>query len=119
MKAGTPIGVRSAIVSIADGAALLNGPKIKNDKVFIVMRTPAAVVRLIDAGVEIKKVIIGNMRMEEGKKKVTSFVGVNQEDWDAFKELDSRKVELLAQWLPGEDSKNFNEILKKQDFNAL
>ena len=118
LKAATPIGVRSAIVTVADGAALLLGPKIKNDRVFIVARAPGAVLGLINAGVEIKKVIIGNIRMEEGKKKITQYAAVNAEQWNQLKELDAKGVELVAQWLPGEDSKNINEILKK-DFNSL
>lgn len=116
LKAATPIGVRSAIVSIVDAAVLLNGPKLTRDKVLVVVKGPVAVIGLIDAGVEIKKVIIGNMRMEDGKKRITKEVAANQAEWDAFLELDRRGLELVAQWLPGGDSKNFNEILKKENF---
>jgi len=119
MKAATPIGVRSAILSVADAAVLLNGPKIKNDRVFVVARNPAAIVGLINAGVEIKKIIVGNMRMADGKKRITKEVAANQEDWNFLKEIDAKGIEMTAQWLPGGDSKNFNEILKKQDFNAI
>ena len=119
LKAATPIGVRSAIVSIADGAALLNGPKVAKDKVFVVVRGPAAVVGLVNAGVDIKKVIVGNMRMEDGKKRITKEVAANEEEWNHLKDLDGKGVELVAQWMPGGDSKNFNEILKKQDFISL
>ena len=119
MKAATPIGVRSAIVSVADGAVLLNGPKIKNDRVFVVVKGPEVVVRLIKAGVEIKKVIVGNMRNEEGKKRVTKIVAASQAEWNSFKELDSIGVELVEQWLPGEETRNFNDILRKQDYAGL
>ena len=119
MKAATPIGVRSAIVSVAEAAELLKGPKIKNDRVFVVVRGPEAVVALINAGVEIKKVNVGNMRMEDGKKRVTKEVAANQEDWKYLKEIDGKGIEMVAQWMPGGDSKNFNDILKKQDFASL
>jgi mannose/fructose/N-acetylgalactosamine-specific phosphotransferase system component IIB len=66
--------------------------------------------------VDIKKVIIGNMRIEDGKKRITKEVAANQEEWEAFRELDRQGVELTAQWLPGGDSRNFNEILKKENF---
>ena len=119
MKAATPIGVRSAIVSVADGAVLLNGPKIKNDRVFVVVKGPDVIVRLLKAGVAIKKVIVGNMRMEDGKKRVTKIVAASQEEWNSFKEIDASGVELVEQWLPGEETRNFNDILKKQDFAKL
>ena len=119
MKAATPIGVRSAILSVVDAAVLLNGPKIKNDRVFVVVKGPEVVVRLLKAGVEIKKVIVGNMRNEEGKKRVTKIVAASQAEWNSFKELDSGGVELVEQWLPGEETRNFNDILRKQDFAGL
>jgi mannose/fructose/N-acetylgalactosamine-specific phosphotransferase system component IIB len=119
MKAATPIGMRSAILGIADAAELLKGPKIKNDRVFVVARSPASVVGLLNAGVEFKKVIIGNMRTDEGKKRVTKEMAAGQEDWNNFKELDARGIDLVVQWVPGGETKNFNEVLKKQDFNSL
>ena len=119
MKAATPIGVRSAIVTVAEGAELLNGPKLAKDRVFVVTRGPAGVLGLIKAGVVIKKVIIGNMRMEDGKKRVHKTVAASEEEWNQLKELDAMGIELTAQWLPGQDTRNFNELLKKQDFNSL
>jgi mannose/fructose/N-acetylgalactosamine-specific phosphotransferase system component IIB len=114
LKAATPIGVRSAIVSIADAAALLNGPKLTKEKVLVVVKGPASVLGLINAGVDIKKIIIGNMRMEDGKKRITKEVAANEAEWSAFKELDGKGVEMTAQWLPGGDSKNFNDIVKRE-----
>jgi mannose/fructose/N-acetylgalactosamine-specific phosphotransferase system component IIB len=114
LKAATPIGVRSAIVGIADAAALLTGPKLSREKVLVVVKGPASVLDLINAGVDIKKVIIGNMRMEEGKKRITKEVAADEAEWTMFKELDGRGIDLTAQWLPGGDSKNFNEIIKKE-----
>ena len=119
MKAATPIGVRSAIVTVAEGAELLNGPKLTKDRVFVVTRGPAGVLGLIKAGVVIKKVIIGNMRMEDGKKRVHKTVAASEEEWNQLRELDAMGIELIAQWLPGQDTRNFNELLKKQDFNSL
>jgi mannose/fructose/N-acetylgalactosamine-specific phosphotransferase system component IIB len=114
LKAATPIGVRSAILSIADAAALLTGPKLVREKVLVVVKGPASVLNLIAAGMDIKKVIIGNMRMEDGKKRIIKEVAVDDAEWNAFKELNDRGIDLVAQWLPGGDSKNFNEIIKKE-----
>jgi len=119
MKAATPIGVRSSIVSIADGAALLKDPKLNKEKVIVVVRGPGSAVALINAGVDIKKITIGNMRGETGKKRVSKEVAVNEEEWNHFKTLDSKGIDLVVQWLPGGDTKNLNDTLKKQDFKNL
>jgi len=119
MKAATPIGVSSSIVSIEDGAALLKGPKLSREKVIVVVRGPKSAWDLIDAGVDVKKITIGNMRGETGKKRVTKEAAVNEEEWNYFKKLDSKGISLVVQWLPGGDTKNLNDILKKQDFKSL
>lgn len=119
LKAGTPIGIRSAILGVADAAALLKGPKITNERTLVIVRGPASVVGLLDNGVDIKKVIVGNMRGETGKKRITKESAVNEAEWNSFKELDARGIELTIQWIPGSDTKNLNEILKKQSFESL
>ena len=119
MKAATPIGVRSSIVSIAEGAALLKDPKLNKEKVLVVVRGPESAFALINAGVDIKKITIGNMRGETGKKRVSKEVAVNEEEWNYFKKLDSKGIDLVVQWLPGGDTKNLNDMLKKQDFGSL
>jgi mannose/fructose/N-acetylgalactosamine-specific phosphotransferase system component IIB len=84
----------------------------------VVVKGPASVAGLLNAGVAIKKVIVGNMRMEDGKNRITKEVAANQEEWNCFKELDRKGVEIIAQWLPGGDSKNFNEIIQKEKFSG-
>jgi len=119
MKAAVPIGVRSAILDVAEGAALLNGPKLTKDRVFVIVKGPAAVLGLINAGVNIKKIIVGNMRTDDGKKRITKEVAASKEEWECFGKLDSKGVEIVVQWMPNGDSKSFNDILKRGDFSSL
>lgn len=53
--------------------------------IFIVCENPQDVVKLVEGGVPIKKVNIGNMHMAEGKRQVAGSVAVDDADVAAFK----------------------------------
>ena len=66
----------------------------ERQKIFIVCETPQDVLKLVEGGVPIKKVNIGNMHMAEGKRRVANSVAVDEEDVTAFKRLRELGVEL-------------------------
>lgn len=69
-------------------------------KIFIICETPQDVLKLVEGGVPIKKVNIGNMHMSEGKRQVATTVAVNDDDVAAFKKLQDLGVELQIQRVP-------------------
>lgn len=54
-------------------------------KDFIIAENPADVLKLVEGGVPIKKLNIGNMHMAEGKRQVATTVAVDDADVSAFK----------------------------------
>ncbi|MBL1228668.1 PTS N-acetylgalactosamine transporter subunit IIB [Enterococcus sp. BWB1-3] len=79
-----------------------------NQKIFIIAENPKDVLTLVEGGVPIKKVNIGNMHMAEGKRQVATTVAVNDQDVAAFRKLQELGVELEIRRVPTtpiEDSK--------------
>ena len=68
--------------------------------IFIVCETPEDVLKLVEGGVPIKKVNIGNMHMAEGKRQVAGSVAVDDKDVEAFKKLRELGVELEIRRVP-------------------
>ncbi len=68
--------------------------------IFIIVENPEDALRLVEGGVPIKKLNIGNMHMAEGKRQVATSVAVNDEDVAAFKKLKDLGVELFIQRVP-------------------
>ncbi|MDU5020325.1 MAG: PTS sugar transporter subunit IIB, partial [Clostridiales bacterium] len=58
------------------------------------------VLKLVEGGVPIKKVNIGNMHMAPGKKQVSKAVCVDDEDIKSFKKLKELGVELEIRIIP-------------------
>ena len=71
-------------------------------KIFIVVRTPAEVRRLIDQGVPLKEVNVGNMHFTNGKRALTKKVYVDDKDMDDLKYIASKGVRVYCQDGPGE-----------------
>ena len=85
-----------------------------NDKqlIFIVCETPSDVLTLVEGGVPIKKVNIGNMHMAQGKRQVAGSVAVDDKDVEAFRKLRELGVELEIRRVPTEGSENIEKLFK-------
>jgi PTS system N-acetylgalactosamine-specific IIB component len=81
-------------------------------KIFIVCETPTDVLRLVEGGVPLKKVNIGNMHMAEGKRQVAGSVAVDDKDVAAFAKLRELGVELEIRRVPSEASESIEKLFK-------
>lgn len=79
-------------------------------KIFIICETPQDVLKLVEGGVPIEKVNIGNMHMSTGKKQVVGSVAVDQDDVDTFKKLQDLNVELEIRRVPSERSEQLSKM---------
>ena len=80
--------------------------------IFIVCENPHDVLRLVEGGVPIKKVNIGNMHMAEGKRQVAGCGAVDDKDVAAFARLRELGVELEIRRVPQEASENIEKLFK-------
>lgn len=81
-------------------------------KIAIICETPQDVLRLVEGGVPIKKVNIGNMHMADGKRQVATTVAVNDDDVAAFRKLQELGVELEIKRVPDTASENIEKLFK-------
>lgn len=101
-----PPGVQSHVVDIDKAVRVINNPKYENDVVLLLFTNPTDVLRLVEAGIDIKSVNIGGMSFKEGKTQVTGAVSVNDEDIRAFKTLNDKNIELEIRKVAS-DSKSY------------
>ncbi len=71
-------------------------------KIFIVVRTPQDALTLVEGGVPIDKINVGNLHYEEGKKQISKTVSVDDKDIETFKKLNEKGVELDVRGIPNE-----------------
>lgn len=81
-------------------------------KIAIICENPQDVLRLVEGGVPIKKVNIGNMHMSEGKRQVATSVAVDEADVNAFRKLQELGVELEIKRVPDTAVEDVNKLFK-------
>lgn len=79
-------------------------------KIFIICETPEDVLTLVEGGVPIDKVNIGNMHMSEGKRQVATSVAVDDADVEAFKKLQEKGVELEIRRVPSMAAEDVSKL---------
>lgn len=84
----------------------------ESQHIAIICENPQDVLKLVEGGVPIKKVNIGNMHMAQGKRQVSKAVCVDDNDVDAFKKLKALGVELEIRRVPSESAESVDELFK-------
>lgn len=87
------------------------GKASDKQKIFLILENPQDVLTLVEGGVPIKKVNIGNMHMAAGKRQVATSVAVDDADVEAFKKLKELGVELEIRRVPQEGAEDISKIL--------
>lgn len=82
-------------------------------KIFILCNCPADVATLVEGGVPIKHVNVGNMHYHDGKTQLTRQVSVDARDVDAFKRLKAKGVQCEVQNTPDVAPVDFFDIYKE------
>jgi PTS system N-acetylgalactosamine-specific IIB component len=65
-----------------------------------VVKTPQDALKLVENGVPIKVLNIGNMHFSEGKKQVTSTISVDEDDKKTFRHLLDLDVKVELKKVP-------------------
>ncbi|WP_091751879.1 PTS galactosamine transporter subunit IIB [Propionispora vibrioides] len=73
-----------------------------SQKIFIVCRTPAVVRQLVEGGVPIQNVNVGNMHFSPGKKAITKKVYVDDNDLENLRYLQQKGIQVFVQDTPGD-----------------
>lgn len=79
-------------------------------KIFIVCKTPKQVRQLIEGGVPIKEVNVGNMHFTQGKRQISKKVYVDDEDIKDLQAIKDAGVELYIQDVPGDPKESVKEL---------
>lgn len=73
-----------------------------SQKIFIVCKTPKEMRQLVEGGVPIKDVNVGNMHFEKGKRQISKKVYVDDKDLEDLHYIKSKGVNVFIQDVPGD-----------------
>ena len=111
MDMAAPTGAQTRYFTIEKTINVI-GKAADRQLIFIICENPQDVVKLVEGGVPIKKVNIGNMHMAEGKRQVAGVVAVDDADVAAFRRLQELGVELEIQKVPTEGKEDVSKLFQ-------
>lgn len=82
--------------------AQIIGNAAPEQKIFIIVRTPADVRKLVEKGVDIKELNVGNMHFSTGKTALSKKVYVDDEDLENLRWIQAQGVNVYIQDVPGD-----------------
>ncbi|MBB6715310.1 PTS galactosamine transporter subunit IIB [Clostridium gasigenes] len=71
-------------------------------KIFLVCKTPQDALRLVEGGVKITEINIGNMHFSEGKEQISSTVSLDEDDKKTLRKLHELGVKIEQRRVPDE-----------------
>ncbi|MCK2074398.1 PTS galactosamine transporter subunit IIB [Pediococcus acidilactici] len=81
--------------------------------IFLVVKTPGDLLNLVEGGVPVNKVNVGNMHFAQGKREITKKVYVDDQDVHDLLAVANRGIEIFIQDYPGEKQYPITEQLLK------
>lgn len=108
-----PSGMRTSLISLETAAANIKANKYAGQRVMMILTSPLDAIRLMDLGLDITSINVGNMSKREGTTQIKRSVSVTLEEAEAFHELDRRGVELTSVMVPDEPKSYIMDYLKK------
>jgi PTS system mannose-specific IIB component len=112
LELAAPIGLELVVLGILDGIRELNPRSTRaKKKVFLIVPSPEDILRLIEGGVEVKSINVGQMGFKQGKKQISKTVSVEKNDIEAFRKLRALGISLEQRQLPGDKKVDLEKLL--------
>lgn len=115
LKLATPSGVKLSILSVEKAANNILEGRYDSQRLLIVARKPDSFLGLIQKGVTISELNVGNMSQTPETRPVTRSINVVDEDIEAFKAISAKGCHLIAQMVPNDAPTDFMTLLDKVD----
>ncbi|MGO2082951.1 PTS system mannose/fructose/N-acetylgalactosamine-transporter subunit IIB [Vagococcus sp.] len=113
LKLATPSGIKLSVLTPEKAATNLLAGRYDSQKVLIVVKRPSYLVKLVELGMPLEVVNVGNMSRVDGSKTITKSVNVLDQDVQDFELLHAKGVKLIHQMVPSDNESSFMELLKK------
>lgn len=113
LKAAVPSGVHLSILSVDNAARRLNAGAYSGQRVFLIVNKTGTVRRLLDAGVNVKEVNIGNMGQKEGRSQIKKSVYCTAQELDDIRRIEEDGTLVYAQMVPNDEKRAFSSYVKE------
>ena len=102
LRSAAPAGITVKVLGAADAAAFLLEEGGPDERIIILVKVPAALESLLDAGVKLPVIVLGGMGSKTGRKKFNRNVSASEEEVECLKRLEQKGSAVQFQLVPDE-----------------
>ncbi len=111
LRMAAPDGVNTSLISVDKAAENITAGKYSSQRVLLVAKSPIDILRLIESGVTVEQVNVGNMAKRDGATQIKKSISILPEEREAFKALIEKGIVITAQMVPDEKAPLLAELL--------
>ncbi len=113
LKLATPAGIKLSVLPVEKAANNINNGKYDSQRVMVIAKRPDRFVELVNNGVKIEGLNVGNMSQTNETRSVTNSINITDEDVNNFKLLQEKGVNIISQMVPNDKSVDFMSLIKE------
>jgi PTS system mannose-specific IIB component len=112
LKLACPTAVKLSVLSLAKAVQNVKDGKYDSDKVFFITKDIADCKTVLDLGLKIDSVNVGNASHKDGKVKIKNSVSLSEEEIGMIREIIASGVKVTAQMIPNEANSSIEVFFK-------
>lgn len=116
MKLAKPAGTGMSIIDFDKASTNFKKGNYDAQRVFLIVKEPSMLLKLMDSGVEIPEVNLGIIFAEGERTNVTKFINLNQEEVNDLKKIEKRGVPVKIQYVPEDNPISFDKAIEGHEF---
>ena len=107
MRLSKPAGTGMSIIDTQKAITNFLAGKYDSQRVFVLVKEPETIIRLVDAGISIPKINLGIIFNEDGRKPVTKFVALNDKEKNDLQILNNKGIPINIQYVPNDPEETY------------
>jgi mannose/fructose/N-acetylgalactosamine-specific phosphotransferase system component IIB len=113
LKAVAPIGAKVSVLTIEDCVAYCNSPAADNENIFIIAKYPEDGLALVEEGLNMPVLNLGNQAFVRGSKKLSNTVYLTESGVKALKGIHDKGIRITCRMMPPDPDKEFWPTIEK------
>lgn len=99
-EATAPYPLTVSVLTIDETLLFLKNAENENERIILLIETPQEILELTKKGLDIEKINVGGMHYKQGKRRLASYIFVDDADIYSFKEISEMKIKLEGREVP-------------------
>jgi len=113
LKAITPIGAKISVFSIEDCVAYCKSKEAVNEKIFIIAKLPEDGFELVEKGLEMEMLNLGNQAFVKCAKKLSNTVYMTESGVKSLKKLHEKGIRITCRMMPTDPDTDYWPIIEE------